>query len=193
MPGEKPAPRGPTIATLRAIEEVLREGAGPMSRYQIRQALPTQIAAPLLDEALAYLAEHGWVRDEGPGGKVLWVREPPTRRQGSVPSSRSSVQPSGKPQRLGQLVRRHRREILALAAKHGVEQVRLFGSVARGEETKSSDVDLLIRLEPGRSLLDHIAFQQDVQDLLDTKVDVVSEGGVSPYIRDAVFHEAIAV
>lgn len=66
--------RGPTTATLRAIEDVLRAGAVPMTRYQIRKELGNRVAAPLLDEALDYMADHEMVYDEGPGGKVLWIR-----------------------------------------------------------------------------------------------------------------------
>jgi len=69
-------PRGPTIATLKAIEAVLRKESTPMSRYKVRQALGNRVAAPLLDEALRYLADHEMVYDEGPGGFVLWIRAP---------------------------------------------------------------------------------------------------------------------
>lgn len=68
------APKGPTVATLRAIEDVLREEAVPLSRYKIRQVLGNRVAQPLLDEALAYMADHEMVYDEGPGGHVLWIR-----------------------------------------------------------------------------------------------------------------------
>ncbi len=67
------APKGPTVATLRAIEEVLRREAAPMTRYRIRQALGNRIAQPLLDDALTYMADHEMVVDEGPGGKVVWI------------------------------------------------------------------------------------------------------------------------
>lgn len=67
-------PRGPTTATLRAIEGILQKAAVPMSRYQIRKDLGNRTAAPLLDEALDYMAEHEMVYDEGVGGKVLWIR-----------------------------------------------------------------------------------------------------------------------
>lgn len=65
--------RGPTVATLREIEAVLRTIARPMTRYGIRKALGNRIAQPLLDEALAYLADHKLVFDEGPGGRVVWI------------------------------------------------------------------------------------------------------------------------
>ena len=68
------APKGPTVSTLKAIEEVLRREAMPMTRYKIRQALGNRIAQPLLDQGLEYMADHEMVYDEGPGGKVLWIR-----------------------------------------------------------------------------------------------------------------------
>ncbi len=72
--------RGPTVATLKAIEEVLRREAVPMTRYKIRQALGNRIAQPLLDEGLEYMADHDMVYDEGPGGKVLWIHTPDATR-----------------------------------------------------------------------------------------------------------------
>lgn len=86
---------------------------------------------------------------------------------------------------------RHRDEILNLAAKHGIKNLRVFGSFARGEATENSDLDLLVELEPERSLLDRIGFLQDVEDLLGRKVDVVNERALHWYIRDRVLNEAI--
>ena len=73
-------PKGPTVATLKAIEDVLRREAVPMTRYKIRQALGNRIAQPLLDEGLEYMADHEMVYDEGPGGHVLWIRTSDTTR-----------------------------------------------------------------------------------------------------------------
>jgi predicted nucleotidyltransferase len=92
--------------------------------------------------------------------------------------------------RLDQL-RSMRPAILELAAKHGMRRVRIFGSVARGEETEASDVDLLVDVEPGRSLLDLAGFELDLEDLLGGKVEVVTEGGISPYIEARVLQEAV--
>jgi len=68
--------KGPTVSTLQAIEDVLRAEALPMTRYKIRQALENRVGAPALDEALSYMAAHEMVYDEGPGGKVVWIRAP---------------------------------------------------------------------------------------------------------------------
>ncbi len=92
---------------------------------------------------------------------------------------------------LSQLIQQKRRQVLEIAEGHGARNVRLFGSVARGETTATSDLDLLIEMEPGRSLLDIIAIKQDLEELLGCKVDVVTEAAISPYLRDKVLHEAV--
>ena len=86
-----------------------------------------------------------------------------------------------------------RAEILRIAAAHGAQNVRVFGSVSRGEAGTESDVDLLVKLEPGRSLLDLIAIKQELEDLLGRVVDVVTEDAVSPYIREQVLKEAVSL
>ena len=88
---------------------------------------------------------------------------------------------------------RHREDILRIVAAHGARDVRVFGSWARGEERPNSDIDLLVRLDPGRSLLDIIAIKQDLEDLLDRPVDVVTEAGISPYMREYVLNEAVTL
>jgi len=92
--------------------------------------------------------------------------------------------------RMDELLRSKREDILRLAARHGARNLRLFGSAARGEAGEGSDVDLLVELEPGRSLFDHISLVQDLEDLLNCKVDVVSEKALHWYIRDRVLEEA---
>jgi predicted nucleotidyltransferase len=84
-----------------------------------------------------------------------------------------------------------REEILAIAAKYGAYNVRLFGSVARGEADSNSDVDLLVDMEPNRSLLDLGGLLMELQHLLGCSVDVVTEKGLRPRIRDRVLNEAI--
>ena len=86
-----------------------------------------------------------------------------------------------------------RRDILRVARSHGATRVRVVGSVARGEATPASDLDFLVDLEPGRSLLDLIATKQDLEDLLGRDVDVVTEASVSPYVREEVLRDAVPI
>ena len=69
----------------------------------------------------------------------------------------------------------------------------MFGSFARGDNRDGSDLDLLVELDTGRSLLDLIAIKQDLEDLLGVRVDVVTERSISPYFRDTVLKEAVAL
>ncbi len=94
---------------------------------------------------------------------------------------------------LAQLLGDKRQDILRLAAQHGATNVRVFGSLARGEARPDSDVDILIALDPDRSLLDLVALKQDLEDLLGCKVDVVTEAAVSRYIRPQVLQDAVAL
>jgi uncharacterized protein len=88
------------------------------------------------------------------------------------------------------LLRTHRDKILAIAERHGASNVRVFGSVARGEARPDSDVDILVDLELGRSLFDHAQLQIDLEALLARKVDVVSARGLRSHLRDRVLQEA---
>lgn len=87
-------------------------------------------------------------------------------------------------------IRDRRDAILAIARQYGADQVRVFGSVVRGEAQAESDLDLLVRIERGRSLLDHIALKQDLEDLLGCKVDLVNERVLHPLLRERVLAEA---
>jgi len=89
------------------------------------------------------------------------------------------------------LVKDRREDILRIAAQYGAQSVRIFGSVARGEARSDSDLDLLVEMAPDRSLLDIIAIQQDLEDMLGCKVQVLTEAAVSPYFRETVLKEAV--
>lgn len=92
-----------------------------------------------------------------------------------------------------EILRSRREAILALAHRHGAGSVRVFGSAARGTRHPDSDLDLLVQMEPGRSLLDYIALQQDLEDLLGISVDVVTEKALHPHIRQHILDEAVAL
>ena len=83
-----------------------------------------------------------------------------------------------------------RREIQLVSAKHGIIRLRVFGSVARSEQNSQSDLDLLVSMAPARDLIDLVSFVQDMPTALHAKVDVVSEAGLSPYLRDQILAEA---
>ena len=89
------------------------------------------------------------------------------------------------------LLRSSRDRILQLAAHHGARNVRIFGSVARGEAHADSDIDFLVEMDSGRSLLDLIELSQDLETLLQRKVDVLTDKGLSPYLEQRIHAEAV--
>ena len=91
------------------------------------------------------------------------------------------------------MVKEKREEILRIAARHGARDVRVFGSVSRGEADLESDVDFLVELEPGRSLLDPGGLQVELESLLGCRVDVVTVRGLKARMRDRVLREAMPV
>ena len=90
-------------------------------------------------------------------------------------------------------VKSHRSEILAIADKYGVHNIRIFGSVARGEQSVDSDLDLLVTMDSDRSLLDRIGVMQDVRDLLHINVDVVNEKAIHKLIRKSILSQGVAI
>jgi hypothetical protein len=91
------------------------------------------------------------------------------------------------------IVREKREEILAIAHKHGAFNIRVFGSVARGEADEQSDIDLLVDLHAGRSVFDLGALIVELNESIGTRVDVLTERGIRARIRDRIIQEAIAL
>jgi len=90
-----------------------------------------------------------------------------------------------------ELIKLRRQEILAIAHRYGARNVRVFGSVARGEARPDSDIDFLVEMEPGRSLFDLGGMLYELQELLGAQVDVVTRNGLRARIRQQVLSEAI--
>jgi predicted nucleotidyltransferase len=94
---------------------------------------------------------------------------------------------------LDELIKTKREDILRTAAKYGAYNVRVFGSIARGEADEKSDIDLLVDMEPHRSLLDLGGLLTDLENLLGCNVDVVTEKGLRDRIRERVLKEAVVL
>ena len=94
---------------------------------------------------------------------------------------------------LDRLLQGKRHEILRIADSHGARDGRVFSSLARDKAGPDSDIDILVKLDPGRSLLGIVAIKQDLEDLIGREVDVVTEAATSPYIREEVLREAVSL
>ena len=90
-------------------------------------------------------------------------------------------------------LKRRRSELTAIAAKHGASNLRVFGSVARGDQRQDSDLDLLVDLEPGRSLFDLGGLLMDLEEALGCRVDIGEVAAFRPHARERILVEAVAL
>jgi predicted nucleotidyltransferase len=90
-------------------------------------------------------------------------------------------------------IQQRRSQILHVAKKHGARNLRLFGSVLRGQTDPTSDVDVLVQFEDDRSLLDHVALKQELEDLLGCRVDLVDAEALHHTLRDRILSEAVSL
>jgi excisionase family DNA binding protein len=101
------------------------------------------------------------------------------------------IEDKGKMRKASISLQSKREEILNIAKKHGAERVRIIGSYARGEMSEESDIDILVEMDEGRSLLDLVSFTEDLEEFLGRKVHVLTEGGISPHLKDKIYGEAV--
>jgi len=159
-------------AELTQVDLAARAGTSQptLARYETGAALPT---LPTLERLLAAC------------GRRLELQTPPATHPMSTSSVRGQLGPQA------DRLRRNRRRLLDAAARHGIDHVRAFGSVARGEATAESDVDLLVDLKPTRTLLDLAAFRREAGEILDLPVDVATVDMLKERIRNEVLSEAL--
>jgi predicted nucleotidyltransferase len=96
-------------------------------------------------------------------------------------------------ERLIEKLRQDREAIIAIATRYHAENVRLFGSVARGEDRPDSDIDFLVDFQPGSTLFDHVALIDELTSKLDRKVDVVSSRALNKHLSQRVLQEAVTL
>jgi predicted nucleotidyltransferase len=159
-------------ANLSQVDLAARAGTSQsaLARYETGAALPT---LPTLERLLAAC------------GRRLEIQTPPA--QPSAPTSSVRGQLGLQAEKL----RRRRRRLLDAADRHGISRLRAFGSLARGEANTGSDVDLLVDLKPGRTLIDLAGFRREAGEILDLPVDVATVDMLKERIRDEVLAEAL--
>jgi len=118
-------------------------------------------------------------------GRRLEIQAPPAKSSAPATSIRSLLSPQAT------ALRHQRRRLLDAADKHGVGHLRAFGSVARGKAKADSDIDLLVDLKPGRTLIDLAAFRREATEILDLPVDVTTADMLKEKIRDEALREAL--
>lgn len=160
-------------AGLSQVDLAARAGTSQpaLARYETGAALPT---LPTLERLLSAC------------GRRLEIQTPPAAQ-----SSASATSIRGQLGPRAQELRRERRRLLDAADRHGVSRLRVFGSLARGEAEATSDIDLLVDLKPGRTLIDLAAFRREAGEILNLPVDVATVDMLKERIRDEVLNEAL--
>jgi predicted nucleotidyltransferase len=141
-----------------------------LARYESGATIPT---LPTLERLLAA------------SGRQLRIEAPPLNGKARATSARGQLGP------IAQRLRRRRRRILDIARKRGIENIRVFGSVARSEATAASDLDLLVELKSGSTLVDLAGFRREVADLLALPVDVATPDMLKDRLREEALAEAL--
>jgi predicted nucleotidyltransferase/DNA-binding XRE family transcriptional regulator len=165
--------RARTTAGLTQAELAFRAGTSQpaLARYETGASLP---ALPTLERLLAACGYRFQIRA---------VRE--HRSSAPTTSVRGQLGPQAR------VLRRHRRRLVEAARRRGVRRIRVFGSLARGEAAPTSDIDLLVDLEPGHTLLDLAAFRREAEEILGTPVDAATPDMLKERIRAEVLAEAV--
>lgn len=88
-------------------------------------------------------------------------------------------------------LRKYKAQIFEIGKKNGAYNIRVFGSTARAEDKDTSDIDIIVSINNDKSYFDLIALWQDLQELLDCKVDLLTDDGISPYVKEAILKEAV--
>ena len=86
-----------------------------------------------------------------------------------------------------------KKKIISILVKNGIKRILVFGSYARNEATSGSDLDLIVEFPEGTSLFDHVDIERELSESLNMKVDLISQNGISPYIKDQIMKEAIVI
>lgn len=86
-----------------------------------------------------------------------------------------------------------KKKIISILVKYGIKKILIFGSYARNEATPISDLDLIVEFPEGTSLIDHIGIEFELSEALNMKIDLLSQNGISPYIKDQIMKEAVVI
>jgi len=174
------------VTSLAALIRTARTGAG-LSQAELAERAGTSQPAIARYESGAIVPSVPTIeRLLSACGRRLEVRAPP-----AADHSSSSTSVRGQLGPRASAVRRRRGRLLDAARSRGVRRIRVFGSLARGEDGPDSDLDLLVDLEPGRTLVDLAAFRRDAQEILGMRVDVATPDMLKERIRSEVEIEAV--
>lgn len=165
----------PTLKTVLAIENVLRGSRAPMSRNQILARLPTKVMRSTLNLALDYMKKRDMITETGRG--FVW-----TFASGSASGETGSGE-----SRIADI----KKAALPVLNKHDVKRAALFGSTARGEARRDSDIDVLVEFRGAKTLFDLGGLKRELEDVLKRQVDIVTYRSIDPRFRKGILTDKV--
>ena len=186
----------PSLRTMLMVEKVLREADKIIDREELKRRMPVKIMHQTLNLILRYLEERGMIIDSHKG--VLWVYNPSPKlrkaiERGVEMPSKTNLKTKLSNMGMGKETVKIIAAILRVINKFDVARAGIFGSYARGEADKDSDIDVLIEFKGEKSLLDLVALKLAIEQELNKKADVVTYKSINPLLRKKILDEEIRI
>lgn len=172
----------PSLKTILAIEDVVKNAGAALSRNQILARLPTKVMRSTLNLALAYMGKRGLVTETEKG--FIWIFKSNGAGQGFSTSERVSIAND-----IGKI----KRDAVPILKANRVKRAAIFGSVARGEAKATSDVDFLLEFKGKVTLFDLGGLKADLEEKLKRSVDLILFRSIDPRLRDRILGERVDI
>ena len=186
----------PSLRTILMIEKVLREADIMIGREELKRKLPVKIMHQTLNLILKYLEEKEMIVDSHKG--ILWIYSPSSKSRKAVENAeKMNYKTNLKTRAHGVRIKKNIKEIakiiLSVIKRFNVVRAGIFGSYARGEENKKSDIDIVIEFRGKRSLLDLVGLQLAIEQALNKKADVITYKSINPLLKKKILNEEIRI
>lgn len=183
----------PNLKTMLMIEKVLKNADTIISREELKKRLPNKVMHQTLNLILDYMEERGLIIDGHKG--ILWISNTNPKLKKAIEKGREIGSPYKTKEVYHDMkIKNMRKKLKSIFRKYGVIRAGVFGSYARGELKKDSDIDILVEIKDKKmSLLDFVELKLKLEDVLGRKVDLVEYSTIKPRIKEHVLDEEIRI
>lgn len=186
----------PSLRTMLMVEKVLREAEVVIDREEIKRRLPVKIMHQTLNLVLAYLEEKGMIIDGHKG--VLWIYNSSQKLRKAIENAKEisinqKLNAKQKNIKVKGEINKIAKIILGILMKFNVARAGIFGSYARGEQNKKSDIDILVEFKGERSLFDLVELEMLLRKALNKKVDLLTYNSINPLLKKRILNEEVRI
>ena len=181
----------PSLRTMLAVEKVLGGADTMIDREELKRRLPVKIMHQTLNLILAYLEEKGMIADSHKG--ILWIYSPSPKLRKEIARASKKTNLKSKNVKMETNIKKLAGTILRAIKKFDVIRAGVFGSYARGEAKKTSDIDIIVEFKGRKSLLDLVGLQLAIEQALNKKADVITYNSINPMLKKKILKEEIRI